>query len=74
MPVKFLTVRNVADTLQLSTKSVYALVSSGELPSYRFRGAVRIAQTDFDAYMAERRSTGKQRASNGAARLKWLSV
>jgi putative molybdopterin biosynthesis protein len=64
----------VADVLQLSTKSVYAIVARGELPAYRVGGSVRIAQADLDAYMDERRSTGQQRTVTGAARLKYLKV
>ena len=74
MSAAYLTVRQVAMTMQLSAKSVYGIVSSGDLPAYRVGGAVRIAQADLDAYLAERRTTGRTPAATGAARLKYLSV
>ena len=74
MSVKYLTVRNVAEALQLSTKSVYGIVSRGELPAYRVGGSVRIAQADLDAYLDARRSTGQQRAVATVGKLKYLSV
>lgn len=69
-----LTVKQVAKMLQLSAKSIYALVSRGDLPAYRIGGAVRVAQADMDAYLATCRSEGPPEPVAGAVRLKYLSL
>lgn len=51
----FLTVRQVADALQLAPKSVYRLLRRG-LTFYRLGRAVRIARADLDAYLAGQRA------------------
>ncbi len=48
---EFLSVKEVAEQLRLSVRKVYELTSSGDLPSYKIAGSVRIAQADFDAYL-----------------------
>ncbi len=42
----FLTVKDVAQRLQLSDKTVRRLIDSGELPVNRIRRAIRIAEED----------------------------
>lgn len=71
MSAKYLTVRQVATILQLSAKSVYGIVSSGDLPAYRVGGAVRVSQADLDDYLAARRTTGRTPAAAVAARLQY---
>lgn len=46
-----LTVKQVAQRLAVSAKSVYAAISRGELAAYRVAGAIRIAPADLDAYL-----------------------
>ena len=38
---KAITVPELADALQLSTKQIYQLVSKGHIPSYRIAGSIR---------------------------------
>ena len=42
----FLTVKDVAQRLQLSDKTVRRLIDAGELPVNRIRRAIRIAEED----------------------------
>jgi len=46
----FLTVEEVAEILQKSKKSVYALIHSGELKSFRRGRHFRVRRTDLQAY------------------------
>lgn len=53
---KFLTVAEAAATLQLSPKTIYRAIESGELPHHRFGRAVRIALADLEAFANRHRS------------------
>ncbi|EDP62760.1 hypothetical protein BAL199_23167 [alpha proteobacterium BAL199] len=55
---KLLTVVEAATALQLSTKTIYRAVESGDLPHHRFGRAVRIALTDLEAFANRHRSGG----------------
>jgi len=43
--MRFLTVAEVAETMRVSTMTVYRLVKSGELPAVRFGRSYRIPET-----------------------------
>ena len=50
-----LSVRDVADALQVSIACVYAAVAEGKLACHRIgngRGTIRIGREDLDAYLA----------------------
>ena len=47
-----LTVSEVADTLRVSSMTVYRLVKAGELPALRIGKNIRIRATDLEAYLA----------------------
>jgi excisionase family DNA binding protein len=49
---KFLTVGQVADMLQVTTRTVHRWISSGELRVHRFSRSVRISEADFKAFIA----------------------
>ena len=51
-PGQLMTVTEVADTLRVSTMTVYRLVSSGELPGLRIGRNIRIRTRDLDAFLA----------------------
>ena len=53
---KFLTVAEAAATLQLSPKTIYRAIESGELPHHRFGRAVRIALADLEAFANRHRN------------------
>ncbi len=44
--VRFLTVHEVADTMRVSTMTVYRMVHSGELPAVRFGRSYRIPENE----------------------------
>jgi excisionase family DNA binding protein len=53
---RFLTVRAVAEILNLSQRSVRRLIDDQKLPIHRFGHAVRIAETDLRAFIAIHRA------------------
>ena len=52
----FLTVKDVAQRLQLSEKTVRRLIDAGELPFNRIRSAIRIAEEDLNQFLKLTRS------------------
>ena len=60
---KFLTVRDVANRLQLSESLVYRLIEQGKLPCHRVgtgRGVIRVSEADLDGYLATCRQESRQ--------------
>ena len=55
--VRLLTLREVADALQVSEKTVRRLVSRGDLVGFKVgdRGQVRVKAEDLDAYLEAQR-------------------
>ena len=52
MTLKYVyTVTEVADILQVSTKTVYKMIQSGEIPALRVRGQIRITHTALQNYL-----------------------
>jgi excisionase family DNA binding protein len=54
--LRFFTVSEVADFLDVSNRSVRRWIKSGELPAHRFGVAVRISEIDLRAFAAARRN------------------
>jgi excisionase family DNA binding protein len=52
---RLLTVREVAARLQVSTAAIYSIVEKGQLPHLRVLNAIRVLETDLDAFLAARR-------------------
>jgi excisionase family DNA binding protein len=50
----FLTVTEVADTLRVSTMTVYRLIHAGEIAAVRVGKSYRLREEDLDAYLASR--------------------
>ena len=49
-----LTVKQVAEQLNIAPHSVYQLIQSGKIPVHRFgagRGTIRVSQVDLDQYI-----------------------
>jgi excisionase family DNA binding protein len=55
---QLLSIRDVADILGVSTRTVQRLISSQKLPSYRIRGLRRIAPNDVKKFLREHRECG----------------
>jgi excisionase family DNA binding protein len=53
---KFFTVKQVAERLEISIRTVWRWIQDGELIVHRFRGSVRVAEADLNAFIAARRS------------------
>lgn len=56
VPRRFLTLADVAETLNVSASQVYALVRNGELPAIKLggRGQWRVEEAALDSFIAER--------------------
>ncbi|MDQ1466102.1 MAG: hypothetical protein QOH10_517 [Actinomycetota bacterium] len=48
---RLLTVREVAETMRVSSMTVYRLIRAGELPALRVGKHFRIRETDLNAYL-----------------------
>jgi excisionase family DNA binding protein len=49
---RFLTVAEVADTLRVSTMTVYRLIKAGDLKAVRVGRSYRLTEDDVDQYLA----------------------
>lgn len=47
-----LTIRDIAEILNLAEKTVYSMAQDRELPAFKVRGQWRIRRVDFDKWMA----------------------
>jgi len=56
-----LTVREVADHLSVSTKTVYALCAHGRLRHIRVLNAIRVTPDDLEVFLLQARCDGKLR-------------
>lgn len=66
---RFLTLVDVQDVLNVSERTAYSLVRSGEIPAIQVgaKRVWRIEQDDFERYLDERRAAAKERTSGAAA-------
>jgi len=60
----FFTIVQVAETLQVSEKTVRRMLVSGELPGYKIGGQYRIKPAELEAWIAEQ-AIGKAPAAEG---------
>lgn len=63
-----LTVKQVAERLQVSKSIVYALIDAQRLPCHRIglgRGTIRISETDLGVYLDQNRTKEKTRLAAG---------
>jgi excisionase family DNA binding protein len=54
-PIKFFTIAQVAEPLDVATRTVRRWIKSGDLVAHRFGGVVRIAEGDLQAFLAAHR-------------------
>jgi len=73
-----LTVKQVAERLNLSVSKIYEMVEIGELPHHRFGGAIRVSEEQIGEYMdrtkRERRSATPPRVTGPRPRLKNIKL
>ena len=54
--IKFFTITEVAECLNISTRTVRRWIKSGALPVHSIGGVVRVSDADFAAFLAVRRN------------------
>jgi excisionase family DNA binding protein len=54
-----MTVRDVAQYLNVNEKTVYRLAQNGELPGFKVAGAWRFRPEDIDQWVVDQKQTGK---------------
>lgn len=52
METEVLTIRECADELRVTARTIQRYVESGELPAIRLQRAIRIERTDWEAFKA----------------------
>jgi excisionase family DNA binding protein len=57
---RLLTVRRVAESLSVSRATVYKLVSSGALAHLRISNAIRVNNSELEAYLKDRRRSSRK--------------
>lgn len=50
-PARLVAIKEVAQAMTVSVKTVYRLIEDGELPSFRIGKVIRIRPQDVDAYL-----------------------
>jgi excisionase family DNA binding protein len=55
--IKFFTIPEVAECLNVSTRTVRRWIERGELVAHHFGATLRIAETDLRAFLAQHRDT-----------------
>jgi excisionase family DNA binding protein len=53
--IRFFTIADVAEQLDVATRTVRRWINSGDLVAHRFGGVVRIAEGDLRAFLAAHR-------------------
>ena len=51
-PIKFFTIADVAEQLDVATRTVRRWIAAGDLVVHRFRGVMHIAEGDLRAFLA----------------------
>ena len=54
-PPRYYTIKAVAESLDVSTRTVRRWIANGALAAHRFGGALRISEADLKAFLAEHR-------------------
>lgn len=60
MPEKYLTLKEVAELLKLSEKTLYRLAQQGDIPAFKVGGSWRFRTTDIDKWVAKQIDDKKQ--------------
>ena len=55
---RLLTVQQVAENLQLSTKTIGRKIKAGELPAHRLGRLLRVSEDDLRLFKLQRRTSG----------------
>jgi len=75
VPARLLRVSDVASRLSISKRSVWGMISAGQLPAIRFgRRATRIDSRDLETLVEELRARGAEIANAPTTKLPYRSV
>ncbi len=59
-----MTIREIAQTLKLAEKTVYAMASEGDLPAFKIRGQWRVRRTDFEIWLLQQAGTSQMKGNS----------
>ena len=59
-----MTIREIAKTLKLAEKTVYAMASEGDLPAFKIRGQWRVRRTDFEIWLLQQAGTSQMKGNS----------
>ena len=65
-----LTIKQVAEYLQVTEKTIYTLVQEGDLPAFKVRGQWRFKEEDLEKWIEENKKNLKKKRSNTTTNLK----
>lgn len=65
MPPRFLSLADVAETLNISARQAYTLVHSAELPAIQVGGRWRVEATELEAYIQRKYAETRAMISDG---------
>ena len=64
---EILTLKQVADFLKVTERTIYRLAAAGKIPAFKVGGTWRFSRSDIDSWIKQR-STGKpERAAHGTS-------
>lgn len=65
MPARFVQITDVAETLNISARQAYGLVSSGELPAIKVGKSWRVEVAELERYIERAYATTRSRVESG---------
>lgn len=68
-----MTIREIAGTLKLAEKTVYAMASDGDLPAFKIRGQWRVRRSDFESWLSQQAGTPQTKPASIAPRHSMMS-
>lgn len=65
MPARFLQITDVAETLNISVRQAYSLVTTGELPAIKVGRSWRVESEELEAYIQRKYAVTRQQIADG---------
>lgn len=65
VPARFLQIADVAETLNISARAVYGLISSGDLPAIKVGKSWRIEAEELEAYIQRAYADTRSKVESG---------
>lgn len=63
-----MTIREIAGTLKLAEKTVYAMASDGDLPAFKIRGQWRVRRSDFESWLSRQAGVPQAKSASTGPR------